>query len=90
MWIFTIDGYYSAVQDKEDPTRIMVRSRKKVDLQTLLKRLEREDLTILAWAGSDYAFRVFMPRELWNSYLNMAGRELDHIQKSKSDYSALR
>ena len=87
MWIFTIDGYYSAVQDKENPARILVRSRKKIDLQTFFIRLERENLTILAWAGSDYAFRVFMPRELWNSYHNMAGHELHHFNSIKENYS---
>jgi hypothetical protein len=78
MWIFTVDGYFSAVQDKDDPSRIMVRSRQKGDLQTFLKRLESEDLEILAWVGSDYAFRVFMPRDLWMKYLEMAGRELTY------------
>lgn len=78
MWIFTVDGYFSAVQDKDDPSRIMVRSRQENDLQTLLKRLGSEDLEILAWTGSDYAFRVFMPRDLWISYLEMSGQELNY------------
>ncbi len=78
MWIFTVDGFYSAVQDKNDPTRIMVRARKKGDLETLLKRLKSEELEILDWVGSDYAYRVFMPRELWLDYLEEMGRELDY------------
>lgn len=78
MWIFTVDGYFSAVEDKDDPGRIMVRSRQLVDLQTLLKRLEREDFEILAWTGSDYPFRVFLTRELWLSYLELSGQELNY------------
>jgi len=60
MWILTVDGFYSAVQDKGDPARIMVRARQKRELETLLKRLDGEDLEILAWTGSDYAYRVFL------------------------------
>ena len=78
MWIFTVDGYFSAVQDKDDPTRIMVRARQKADLEVLLQRIEREELEILAWSGTDYAYRVFMPREGWVSYLEEVGRELDY------------
>ena len=78
MWIFTVDGYFSAVQDKDNPSRIMVRSRQENDLQTLLNRLNRDDLDILSWTGSDYAYRVFMPRDLWLNYLEMSGKELNY------------
>jgi hypothetical protein len=78
MWIFTVDGFYSAVQDRNDPTRIIVRARQRADLEALLKRLEREEIEILAWSGSDYAYRVFIPREMWISYLETVGKELDY------------
>jgi hypothetical protein len=78
VWIYTVDGFYSAVQDRDDPSRIMVRARQRVDLETLLKRLDQGDLEILAWTGSDYAYRVFMPREMWLQYLENMGQELDY------------
>jgi len=78
MWIFTVDGYYSAVQDKDDPSRIMVRSRQKSDLQTLIARLNSEDLDLLVSTDSDYAFRIFIPRALWIGYLESSGQELNY------------
>jgi len=78
MWIFTVDGYYSAVEDKDDPSRIMVRSRQESDLKNLIKRLDREDLDLLVSTDSDYAFRIFIPRELWISYLESSGQELNY------------
>jgi hypothetical protein len=56
----------------------VVRARQKRELETLLKRLDGEDLEILAWTGSDYAYRVFMPRQMWLQYLEEMGQELNY------------
>lgn len=78
MWIFTLDGFFSAVQDKDDPDRIMVRSRKKGDLVNMLARLEMQDIDILDWIGADYAYRVFIPRLEWRRYLETMSDGLDY------------
>ena len=78
MWIFTLDGFFSAVQDKDDASRIMVRSRIKEDLANILVRLETQDTKILEWIGSDYAYRVFIPRAEWRRYLEMMSDGLDY------------
>jgi hypothetical protein len=80
MWIFTKEGYFSAVQNDKDPGQIMVRSRKREDLEAFLAvdELELEDTEILEWAGSDYRYRVFIPRGKWMYYLCHCVEELDY------------
>ncbi len=78
MWIFTLDGFFSAVQDRNDPGQIMVRSRLRVDLEKMLARLEMKETEILAWVGTDYAYRVFIPRSAWRGYLEMMSDGLDY------------
>lgn len=85
MWIFTVDGYYSAVQDKDNPDQIMVRSRIKKDLEAMLAKADlfypsfkAEDYEILEWAGTDYAYRVFIPRVVWVAYLAETAHELTY------------
>ena len=82
MWIFTLDGFFSAVQDRDNPNRIMVRARVREDIDRLAERLA--ELTsspapeVLAWAGSDYAFRVFIPRATWGRYLARLVTEMEY------------
>ncbi len=78
MWIFTLDGFFSAVQDKNDAGRIMVRSRLKEDLENLLARLSMPETEILAWTGTDYAYRVFIPRQAWRGYLETMSDGLNY------------
>jgi hypothetical protein len=94
IWIFTLDGFFSAVQDKDDPGRIMVRSRIKEDLENMLARLAIQDVEILAWTGTDYAYRVFIPRPAWRDYLeamsdglnytNFKAAAVDHLDQARS------
>lgn len=37
MWVFTTGGFVSAVQDKKDPDRVVIRARDKQSLETLLE-----------------------------------------------------
>lgn len=69
MWLFTTDGFFSAVQDQNDTERIMVRARQKKDLEAMLEKLELEDTRILEWFGSDYRYRVFIRRLEWAQYV---------------------
>jgi hypothetical protein len=78
MWIFTLDGFFSAVQDKTDPGRIMVRSRVREDLEKMLARLDMKETEILAWAGTDYAYRVFINRSAWCGYLETMSADLNY------------
>jgi hypothetical protein len=82
MWIFTLDGYFSAVQDKSDDRQIVVRSRIKADLERFLDRAYAPEPTIrpeiLTGIGTDYAHRVFVPKWVWVEYVTEMAEEIDY------------
>jgi hypothetical protein len=73
MWVFTLDGFYSVVQQSEfcSPDEVVVRSRVREDLERMLARLERvsvdgeEPPPILSFVGTDYAYRAVVKRLEW-------------------------
>lgn len=76
MWLFTKYGFYSVVCARQgdggygqpiDERRLMVRARLRHHLETLITRFSAAlgDAEILAFPGSDYAFRIFVPKAAW-------------------------
>ena len=76
MWLFTKYGFYSVVCARQDDggygqpideDRLMVRARLRQHLETLQTRFPAVlgDAEILAFPGSDYAFRIFVPKAAW-------------------------
>lgn len=78
MWLFLADGFLSAVEDKNDPTKLSVRSRDRVSLELLLDQIELagaaegpdgravealDDDDIREGEGTDYRYRVTMTKE---------------------------
>lgn len=59
MWVFTTKGFYSIVADKNDPNRLLVRSRIEGDIE---KQWPRADVDHTP--DSDYAYRTFLPRKV--------------------------
>lgn len=57
MWLFTDNGYYSIVQDRYDHDYVLVRARRKDDLERLPKR-RRERRKIIETPTADYPFRI--------------------------------
>jgi hypothetical protein len=80
MWLFTTDGFYSAVQHRDDPGLLMVRARKEVDLVNLRKALTPTGITLVIHhtPDADYAYRMVVPRTTWVRYLTHATMELDY------------
>jgi hypothetical protein len=89
MWLFTRHGFFSAVCARQgdgehgqpvDPERIMVRARVRAHLEALKKRfpslLEQHD--VQTFAGSDYAYRIFVAKSVWCQVLGELGRETDY------------
>ena len=89
MWIFTKHGFFSAVCARQgdgkhgqpvDPDRIMVRARVRGHLEALRKRfpdlLGRCD--IQEFAGTDYAFRIFIDKRVWSQVLSGLAEETDY------------
>src|SRR5580704_3867426 len=89
MWIFTKHGFYSAVCARRgdgkhgqpvDPDRIMVRARIRGHLKALKSRFP--DLLgqceIQEFAGTDYAFRLFVDKPVWSQVLSGLAEETDY------------
>jgi hypothetical protein len=89
MWLFTKYGFYSVVCARRgagqpgqtvDPERIMVRSRLHEHLQALQERLP--DLLgaceIREFAGSDYAYRIFVDKAVWSQAILELTSEMDY------------
>ena len=78
MWIFSKDGFLSVVEKAEDKDRgtLTVRSRCKKDLEGLVKFAGLDG--IKSNAGSDYQFRVVVPREAFADYMAAAARGIDY------------
>lgn len=89
MWVFTKHGFFSAVCARQgsgkhgqpvDLNRIMVRARVRAHLEALKKRFP--DLLgqceIQEFAGTDYAFRIFVAKCLWSQALAGLAEETDY------------
>ena len=89
MWIFTKHGFYSAVCARQgdgkhgqpvDPDRIMVRARVREHLEALKARFP--DLLgrceIREFAGTDYAYRLFVDKSAWSQVLAGLAEETDY------------
>lgn len=89
MWVFTKYGFFSAVCARQgngkygrpvDPNRIMIRARLRSHLEALLKRFPDllGESAIQAFAGTDYAFRVFVAKPVWSKVLAALAEETDY------------
>jgi hypothetical protein len=63
VWLFTLDGFYSVVADRDDPSRLLVRTRDADDAQRMAERLGVSAVSTPASEGYDYAYRMFVARE---------------------------
>src|SRR5579872_7373653 len=89
MWLFTKHGFFSAVCARKgkgkrgqpvDPDRIMVRARVRGHLEALKKRFPEllSDCEIQEFAGTDYAFRVFVEKSAWKQVAAGLAEETDY------------
>lgn len=75
MWIFTQDGFISAVDNNQEPGKLTVRARDRQSLE-LLSALT--DSPIIELPGRDYEYRVFVTREDFSSFLVSHVDHLDY------------
>lgn len=79
VWVMTEDGFFSAVEDRVDDTRVFVRSRSKVDLESLLLAITADpDVVPIASPGADYEWRVRLSKEDWAKYVAGAAEDVDY------------
>ena len=76
MWLFTTDGFFSAVSDRNDEGTIIVRSRVRDDAARLVNAVGVGRVT--ETRDSDYRFRVELPRAAWVAYVAAAAEAIDY------------
>jgi hypothetical protein len=75
MWLFLPTGHYSVVVHRDDPSRVIVRSRESKPLEAVravalcggfrVPEIERND-------AADYRYRVTVSRDLWALFVAQA------------------
>ncbi len=89
MWLFTKHGFYSVVCARQgdgkhgrpvDPDRLMVRARVKAHLDALKSRFASQlgSIEIFEDTGTDYAYRLFVPKAAWGQIMLELTEELDY------------
>jgi hypothetical protein len=89
MWLFTKYGFYSVVCARQgdgrhgepaDPNRLMIRARVRQHLEALKDRFPHllNACEIKEFAGTDYAFRVFLDKAAWSRLLVKLNEEMDY------------
>lgn len=58
MWIFTVNGFFTVIQDRKDPAFVWLRSRLREDIERNFPGVE-----VTEHPGADYLFRAKLPRE---------------------------
>lgn len=88
MWVFTKDGFLSAVQNNEDRHRMRVRARRRDHLSNAFP--EHDKLIIdLQKSGAqfDYRWHLDIARGEWIDYLTDAALDVDYSSHAKEAMS---
>lgn len=83
MWLFTKQGFYSAVEHRDDPERIIVRARAKKDLEALQVQIPNM-IIFHGGAKADYPHRAIVSREEWTIAVARLAMELDYTNFKNS------
>jgi hypothetical protein len=67
MWLFTPDGFFSAVEHKDDPNKIMIRTRARIHAENLVRACPDNDIPEIVETPppADYRYRITVKRETW-------------------------
>ncbi|MBT8330342.1 MAG: hypothetical protein KJO60_06145 [Desulfofustis sp.] len=85
MWLFTRDGFFSAVHDDYcGPEELMIRARVIEDLQRLLDKLKIDDADILVIKNADYRYRVKLSHAQWCAYVAAEAARIDYANFNNS------
>jgi len=77
MWLFTTDGFYSVVQDKDDPDRVVVRARTAEDMARFAMAVGYPG----EWKHTpkaDYAYRLIVARDLFIQWTAEQAAKIDY------------
>ena len=72
MWVFTTKGFFSIVEHKNDPNRVVIRARVRKDIESIKMLFEELGLEVSGVEENvsfDYRYRVFARRIDWASVM---------------------
>ena len=75
MWIFNKDGFFSAVEHRDNPDQLMVRARCREDIEQLANKLDAE---VVHTPNADYAYRVTLQKSVFADYMRDAVMDLNY------------
>lgn len=83
MWIFTKDGFFSAVEHREDDRYLMIRARFKEDLEKLISKVSHNSIVAIAdvieeTPDADYPYRTVLPKMVWSKYVADEANAIDY------------
>ena len=76
-WYMNTDGFFSVVQNEDDHSTLLVRARRREDLERLNERLEKPH-PIREWEGAAYPYRIILKKKFWADYLVIMAMEIDY------------
>lgn len=82
MWLFTPDGFFSAVQHKDYPNKIMIRTRSKMHAERLVEAMPQGSVRpeiVETPPPADYRFRVTVTREEWVYMVGSFAADIDYL-----------
>lgn len=85
MWLFSETGFVSAVQHRDDPDMFIVRGRDRKSLEPLAKFAK---VKVIENEGTDYPFRVFVPRKKFAAWVAKQIENLDYTNYKGRMYSS--
>jgi hypothetical protein len=75
MWIFTENGFISAVADPKDPSRLAIRARDRESLDALVALTHQEVVTT---PHGDYPYRIFVSPQEFASFVAETAVGIDY------------
>jgi hypothetical protein len=76
MWLVTTRGFYSVVEHRSNPERLIVRARRREDLKALAELIP--DLEVFSDRRADYRWRAVVDRSEWVVALALLAGEIDY------------
>ena len=79
MWVFINQlGFFSAVEHRDDSSKVMVRARVKQDIENLATAINANPKTILETPNADYACRLTTTKDIWANLLAAEAKKIDY------------
>lgn len=91
MWVFTTKGFFSIVEHKKDPNRVVIRARIRKDIESikmLFEKLGLEVSDVVENVSFDYRYRVFASRPDWASAMTKLITDVGYKNFKNAVYEA--